>query len=98
MSPGQRFTRIDRSIDPRTSGAVPPEPPEPVPPVAAAGVGATAGDSPGASDPSTVTLPDGAVPAAAGSVTNPRTTARRAPVSATTIGATTQYPWTPSSR
>src|SRR5450759_380827 len=88
-APGQRLTSRERSravIWP-SGKAVP------------AGDVSWAGDSPGVRAPDTVTSPAtlGAA-ACAGSVTNPRTTAIRAPVDRTTNGVTTQYPRWPRSR
>ncbi len=88
--PGQRLTSSDRSRAASCpSGSLTAEE-RPVP---------SAGDSPGARVPDTVTsVATSGLTACVGSVTNPRTTAIRAPVDRTTNGVTTQYPGSPRSR
>src|SRR5665811_1996283 len=86
--PGQRLTRRDRS---RTAIC-------PAGSLGAARAVSPVGDSPCAKVPDRLISVVAGTSACLGSVTNPRTTAIRAPLDRTTNGVTTQYPGAPRSR
>src|SRR5580765_2741076 len=83
MLPGHSLTRTDRSTAPTCPDGR---------------AGRVDGDSPGASDPVKDTDPVGGTGASAADRTNPRTTARVAPVAGSVSEATTQKPDAPSRR